>query len=109
MAGSRAPTAFGSTIVARWVTVGVIRAPRSSPVGSRSARPVAMAKTKDGSHGTAQAGRSLMLPALLDFSQRVKDFRSLELSNWPLAQLLVGKIQQPLLLLQRGWGVALRL
>jgi hypothetical protein len=43
MTRSKAPTALGSTIVARWVTVGVIRAPRRSPVGSRSARAAAMA------------------------------------------------------------------
>jgi hypothetical protein len=63
-------------------------------------------KAKHSAHGAAQAGRSLMLPALLDLSQRVKDFRGFELSNRPLAQLLVGKIQQPLLLLQRGRCVA---
>jgi hypothetical protein len=46
IARSSAPTALGSTIVARCVTVGVISAPRRSAVGSRSARPVAMAKRK---------------------------------------------------------------
>ncbi len=50
-------------------------------------------KTKHGSRGTAQAGRSLMVPALLDLSQRVEDFRGFEFGNRTLAQLLVGKIQ----------------
>jgi hypothetical protein len=46
MARSSAPIAIGSITVARCTTWGVVRVPRRSIDGSRSARPVAMAYRK---------------------------------------------------------------
>ena len=46
IARSKAPMRFGSMIEAKCRSVGGGRAPRRSPVGSRSARPVAMAYRK---------------------------------------------------------------
>jgi hypothetical protein len=73
----------------RWSDQGAAEIACRIPLGSSRGD----GKTKDGSQGTAQAGRSLMLPALLDLSQRVKDFRGLELSNRPFAKLLVCEVQ----------------
>jgi hypothetical protein len=50
MARNSAPMPAGSTMAARWVTWCVVSAPRKSPDGSRSARPVAMAKRKTMPH-----------------------------------------------------------
>ena len=71
----------------------MIRAPRRSAVGSRSAWPVAIAK-----RNTAPI---VLRARVADLPQRVKDFRRFDFRDRSLAELFVSEIKQLLLLLQR--------
>jgi len=60
-----------------------------------------------GTNSATRASGCFVSPALLDLSQRIKDFWRLDFRDRPLAEFLVGEIKQPLSLLQRFRGIAL--
>jgi hypothetical protein len=71
--------------------------------------PCRNSKPEYSTNSAANAGRGFVPPTLLNLPQCVQDFRRLNFRDRPLAELLIGEIQEPLLLLQRFRGIALRL
>jgi len=85
--------------VARWVTFR--RDERSAEIAGRVAFRAAGddGKAEYGSDSAAHAGCGLVPSALFDLPQGFKDLGRLELRYRAFAELLVGEVEQPLLLL----------
>jgi hypothetical protein len=81
-------SAFSRLNSVHWGDQGAAEVSGWVPFGS----PGCNGKAEHGANGASHAGRGLMPPALLDLSQRVKDFRCFDLGDRPLAKLLVGKV-----------------